>query len=90
MRVLRRPSGPVNPNVVSAAGMMLTRGLRANGEIKSNIDILHLAHWNALGREWADLLAQQSNQSPYDEWILTEMTNLLPIFDSASEFGRSS
>jgi len=64
MRVLLRPSGPENPNVVSAAGIMLTRGLRANGEIKSNIGILHLAQRNAHGREWADLLAQQSNQSP--------------------------
>ncbi len=78
MRVLRRPSGPVNPKSVSAVGIMLTRGLRANGEIKSKRGIVHLAHWNAHGREWADLLAQQNDQSSYDRWILTEVTSLLP------------
>jgi len=46
---------------------------------------VHLAHWNAHGREWADLLAQQNDQSSYDEWILTEVTNLLRIFNNAFE-----
>jgi hypothetical protein len=41
MRVLRRPSGPTKPKVASAEGMVLTRGLRENGEIKSNSGILH-------------------------------------------------
>jgi len=40
----------MNTNVVSAAGMMLTRGLRANGEIKSNRGIVgHQAGWKAHG-----------------------------------------
>jgi len=64
IRVLRRPSGPTNPKVASAVGIMLTRGLRANGEMKLKRCIVHLAHWNAHGREWADLLAQQNSQIP--------------------------
>src|ERR1700756_1353965 len=80
MRVLRRPSGPENPKVESAVGITLTRGLRANGEIKSKRGMVHLAHWNAHGREWADLLAQQNDQSSYDERILTEVRILFPIF----------
>jgi Flp pilus assembly protein TadG len=33
----------------------------------------------------ADLLAQTNNQNPEDEWILTEKTNVLRIFDNDSE-----
>lgn len=84
MRVLRRPSGPVNPKVESAVGITLTRGLRANGEIKLKRGIVHLAHWNAHGREWADLLAQRNDQSSYDERILTEVTILFPTFQQCT------
>jgi hypothetical protein len=64
MRVLRRPSGPTKPKVASAEGMVLTRGLRENGEIKSNSGILHQTEWNDHGREWADLLVQLIDQIP--------------------------
>ena len=39
------------PNVVSAVGIVLTRGLRENGDKNSNKGMVHRSNRNAHGRE---------------------------------------